>query len=282
MNLPLKTLLLTGLAVIAFAANSVIARQALLGPEIGPWTYTSLRLLSGALVLAIMVGPAKSWKAGSWAGAIYLLIYAGLFSLAYISLPAGIGALILFTTVQITMVGYGLLRGERLSTVQAIGAVFAFLGLIYLLNPGRDAPPLWGAVLMIGSGIGWGLYSLKGRSSQNPTRETSGNFIKASILAIGIAIPYFLLTPEPSPQFTGIVLAVVSGAITSGLGYAIWYTALPHLSAVRAGLAQLTVPAIAAAGGVVLLAEPATARFIIASLVILTGVGIATLSGPKR
>ena len=278
MSIPLKTLLLTGLAMIAFAANSVIARQALLGTEIGPIFYTNIRLISGAFLLAILVGPAKSWRSGSWLGALYLLAYSALFSLAYVLLPAGIGALILFTAVQMTMIGSGLLRGEKMMPVQIVGAIFAFVGLVFLLNPGPEAPSIWGSALMIGSGIGWGLYSLKGQASQNPKNETSGNFLKAALIAVILALPLLGLNPEAAPRTQGIVLAIVSGAITSGLGYVIWYAALPHLSAVRAGLAQLTVPAIAAAGGIVFLSEPMTARFFIASSVILIGVGVATLS----
>ena len=272
-----KIFLLTAVAMIAFAANSVIARQALLAPEIGPWSYTSLRLISGALVLAVLAGPKTSWKAGNWRSAMALLLYAGLFSLAYVQLPAGIGALILFTSVQLTMIGRGLVLGERFSGLQMIGTALAFIGLIYLLNPGIDAPPTFASLMMIGSGIGWGIYSLRGRSGQNPTNETSGNFIKASIIACILAIPILIARPEGTPHTNGVILAIVSGAITSGLGYVVWYAALKHLSAIRAGLAQLTVPAIAAAGGVLFLSEPVTARFIGASLAILAGVGIATL-----
>lgn len=281
MNPALKPLILTSLAMIAFAANSVLARYALLAPDIGAWTYTSVRLVSGTLVLVLLTGPTTSWKSGSWTDALYLLTYAGFFSLAYVSLPAGIGALILFTAVQITMIGSGLINGERLSALQTLGALSAFAGLALLLNPGIDAPSLWGALMMTSSGIGWGLYSLKGRMSQNSTRDTSGNFLKATILAIIIALPYLALNAEPVPQFFGIGLAIISGALTSGLGYVIWYAALPHLSAVRAGLSQLSVPAIAAAGGVLLLSEPMSARLIVSSVVILIGVGVATLSRSK-
>jgi len=282
MSLPFRIFLLTSLAMMAFAANSVIARQALLGAEIGPIYYTNIRLLSGACVLAILVGPLKSWSAGSWAGAVSLLTYAALFSLAYVSLPAGIGALILFAAVQMTMIGAGLVQGEKMSPVQMIGAVCAFAGLVYLLNPGPTAPALLGSVLMVGAGVGWGVYSLIGRASKNPTGDTSGNFVKATILAFIIALPLLALNPEPSPQTAGISLAILSGAITSGLGYVIWYAALPGLSAVRAGLAQLTVPAIAAAGGIFFLNEPMTVRFLIASAVILIGVGIATFPRPQK
>ncbi|NNC36393.1 MAG: DMT family transporter [Acidimicrobiales bacterium] len=282
MKIELKTLSFTCLAMLAFAANSIIARQALLASEIGPISFTVIRLFAGAIVLALLVGLRKSWHSGSWIGAIYLLIYAGFFSLAYVSLPAGIGALILFTAVQITMIGSGLIHGERLTFIQGLGALLAFAGLVFLLNPGTDAPHLFGSLLMVCSGIGWGLYSLKGRGSQNPTAETSGNFIRASVLAFCVLGAILLVRPESPPQTTGILLAILSGAITSGMGYAIWYTVLPSLSAVRAGLAQLSVPAIAALGGIILLAEAASPRLIISSLVILVGVAIATLSKSRK
>lgn len=282
MNANIKTIMLTGLAMIAFAANSIIARQALLASEIGPASFTTMRIFSGALVLTLLIGIHKSWSSGSWSGAAYLLIYAGFFSLAYVSLPAGIGALILFTAVQMTMIGSGLIQGERLSLVQSIGALLAFSGLIFLLNPGVDAPSLVGSAMMICAGIGWGFYSLKGRASQNPTADTSGNFVKAALLSVAVFAPYLILRPEAVPQTPGVLLAVLSGAVTSGLGYAIWYAVLPQLSSIRAGIAQLTVPAIAAIGGVLLLAEQASFRLVVSSIVILTGVAITTISNPKK
>lgn len=277
MSLSLKIMLLTTLAMVAFAANSVLARMALQGSDIGPWSFTSIRLVSGALILVLVTGWLKNRTAGSWRSACALLAYAGFFSLAYQSLPAGVGALILFTVVQLTMIGSGLLNGERMSGLGMLGTVLAFMGLIVLLNPGLNAPNVFGAILMAASGLGWGLYSLRGRKASNATSETSGNFARAALLAAVLALPVLFLLPEQKPAPFGIALALASGVITSGLGYVIWYMALAHLSAIRAGIAQLTVPAIAAAGGILFLGEGLSTRFVIASLVILFGVGLATL-----
>ena len=274
---------LTALAMIAFAANSVIGRLGLVEGGIGAGSFAMIRLASGALVLALIVGPVRSLAAGSWQAALALLAYAAFFSYAYLALPAGTGALILFAMVQITMVGAGLVAGERLGTLQWSGMAMAGLALIWLLSPGLDTPPLLAASAMAISGIGWGLYSLMGRagtgSENDPTQRTAGNFLRASVLA-ALCLPVALLAyPEPVPHTKGILLAILSGAVTSGLGYVIWYMALRDLAATKAGIAQLTVPAIAALGGILFLYEPISIRFVLASVLILAGVGIATMTG---
>ena len=283
-----RTFILTTLAMIAFAANSVIGRSGLVEGGIGAGSFAMIRLASGALVLALIVGPARSLSAGSWQAALALLTYAAFFSYAYLALPAGTGALILFAMVQITMVGAGLVAGERLNPLQWSGMMVAGAALIWLLSPGLDTPPLLAASAMAVSGIGWGLYSLIGRRNtggpdtkgkNDPTQRTAGNFLRATVLA-ALCLPLALLAhPEPMPHTQGILLAILSGAVTSGLGYVIWYMALRNLAATKAGIAQLTVPAIAALGGILFLGEPISARFLLASALILAGVGIATLTG---
>lgn len=276
----LKTLGLTSVAMVAFAANSVLGRLGLLGGDIGPGGFALIRLISGAVMLALIAGPVKTSKSGSWRGAAMLFVYAAFFSYAYISLPAGTGALILFAIVQITMISVGLLSGERFSILQWSGLGAALLALIWLLSPGLDAPPLAGSIAMMVAGVGWGVYSLLGRTAQTtPTLNTAGNFLRASLIGLLCLLPITLfLYPEQRPGMTGTLIAVASGAITSGLGYVIWYMALKSLTAIRAGVAQLTVPAIAALGGILFLSEPMTLRFGLASLIILGGVGVATLT----
>lgn len=277
---PLRIIALTSLAMIAFAANSVLGRLGLISADIGAGSFALIRLVSGAVVLALIAGPATTLKAGSWVGGATLFIYAAFFSYAYLQLSAGTGALLLFAIVQITMVGAGLISGERFTGLQWTGLIGALAGLGWLLSPGLAAPPLSGAIAMVTAGIGWGLYSLLGRTASfAPTQMTAGNFLRASLIALPLLLPFILwLAPEQSPGHAGVFWAVLSGAITSGLGYVIWYMALKSLSATRAGIAQLTVPALAALGGVLFLSEPLTLRFVLASLIILTGVGLATLT----
>ena len=277
----LKIFGLTALAMLAFAANSVLARLALTDAAIGPWEFIAIRLISGALILALIVKPTNALKAGNWASALSLLLYAACFSYAYLQLEAGTGALILFAAVQITMIGGGLLAGERLSLLQWAGTAMAIAGLVYLLAPSISAPPLIAATMMMGAGIGWGLYSLKGRGVGNPTAQTAGNFMRVAIICLVLSLPIFLLLPEPRLTSKGVIWALTSGMVTSGLGYVIWYMALKGLTATRAGIAQLTVPVIAAIGGMVFIAELLTWRFMILALIILAGVGIATMTRPK-
>lgn len=276
----MRIALLTLTAMLAFAGNSILTRLALAEGEAGAWTFTLIRLLSGAAVLALLAGPVQAVRATRPASALALLAYAGFFSFAYLALTTGTGALILFAAVQVTMIGAGLLGGERLGPAQLGGGALAIAGLVALLGPGVEAPSPFGAAMMATAGAAWGLYSLYGRRAGDPTAATAGNFLLAAAIALALSLPILALRAETPVTVTGAALAVASGAITSGLGYAVWYTALKGLPASTAGIAQLSVPAIAALGGVLLLSEPLTARFLFASAVILGGVALATL-GPK-
>ena len=283
----MRTLILTLIALIAFAANSVLARLGLTIGEIGPWGFSLIRLVSGAVILALLVsrknGVIKAATYGSWSGAAALLVYTAFFSYAYLSLPAGTGALILFALVQVTMVGAGLFLGERLTALQWLGSILAMGGLIYLLTPNIAPPDPIGAFAMALAGLGWGIYSLLGRntSSQSPTEKTAGNFLRAALLAALLSLPVLFIWPENLPALKGIGFAVASGAITSGLGYAIWYAALKSLPATRAAIAQLSVPPLAALGGILFLSESITQRFMIATVIIFAGIILATLLPQK-
>lgn len=266
---------LTTLAMICFAANSVLCRLALADPVIDPASFTAVRLLSGAAVLAAIVAvrdrSARNLGAGDWKSAFALFAYAAAFSFAYVTLDASAGALILFGVVQATMIGVGLARGERLSPMQTLGAFMAAGGLAYLLLPGLSAPPLAGAALMALAGAAWGAYSLFGRGAgADSTSVTAGNFVRAAPMGL-LLLP---LAPYLELSATGVALAVASGALASGGGYAIWYAALKGLNASEAAIVQLTVPVIAALGGVIFIAETLTLRFVLAAALILGGVAI--------
>lgn len=273
-----RLFLIAALAMIAFAANSVLGRLALIEGEIGAGGFALIRLVSGAVVLALLVLARSQRPSGSWRGGFSLFIYAAFFSYAYLGLAAGTGAIILFAVVQITMLGWGIAKGERPTRLQWLGLAIALAALVWLVSPSVEAPPLYAALAMAVAGIGWGVYSLLGKGAGDPTRATAGNFIRASLIAAMLAVPALMLYPETMPSQNGIALAVASGAITSGLGYAIWYTALKDLTSTRAGIAQLSVPAIAAIGGVLFLSEPITLRFALASGAILGGVALAVLT----
>lgn len=270
---PARLFIITLLAMIAFAGNSLLCRLALKYTSIDAASFTSIRILSGALVLWLIVrirGGSHS-ASGNWISAFALFLYAGGFSFAYLSLPAGTGALLLFGAVQITMIGYGLWRGERLRKRQAAGFILAFTGLVGLLLPGISAPPLRGSVLMLGAGIAWGVYSLRGRGSGDSTRVTAGNFLRAVPFAAALSLA---MLPSTSLDSSGIWYAIASGALASGFGYAIWYTALKELRATSAATVQLSVPVIAAVGGIVFLGEQPTVRLLITSAVILGGIAL--------
>ena len=279
---PLRIFSLTALAMIAFAANSILARLALTGDDIGPWSFTAIRFISGAVCLALIIRPMKTLRQGSWNAAFALLLYGIFFSYAYLLLSAGTGALILFAVVQITMIGGGLLAGERLRALQWLGLALAMGGLVYLMLPSVAPPSPIGAIMMSLSGLGWGLYSLMGRGKGNPTALTAGNFLRAAIICAVITLPDLLILPEAAIGPKGLGLGLLSGIMTSGIGYVIWYMALKHLTATRAGIAQLTVPFIAAIGGMLFIAEPFTLRFFIAMCLTLLGVALATLSSNKK
>ena len=276
----MRTALLTLLAMLAFAGNSVLTRMALAGSEAGPETFTLIRLVSGAAILALLAGPRRALSAGNPLSALALLAYVGFFSFASLTLTTGTGALILFGVVQVTMIGAGLLGGERLGAAQLGGGALALTGLVALLGPGITAPSPLGAAMMALAGMALGVYSLRGRGAGDATQATAGNFLLAASMALILSVPVFLLWPESGLTPKGAALAIASGAITSGLGYAVWYTALKGLSASTAGMAQLSVPAMAAILGAIILSEPVTLRFLAASAVILGGVAIATLT-PK-
>jgi drug/metabolite transporter (DMT)-like permease len=274
-----RIFLLTLLAMLAFAGNSLLCRAAFHATRIDAASFTTIRLVSGALALWLIVraqgGAGKA--AGSWASAAALFAYAAAFSFAYLSLTAATGALLLFGAVQATMIGVGLWRGERLRPWQLLGLACAFGGLVGLLLPGLSAPPSHGAALMLAAGVAWGVYSLRGKGAGDPLRATASNFLRAVPFAAALSLAMLAsATFDPA----GAALAVASGALTSGIGYAIWYTALPGLKAASAATVQLSVPPLAAIGGVVLLGEPATLRLLVASVAILGGIALA--SAEKR
>jgi drug/metabolite transporter (DMT)-like permease len=277
--------LVTAVAMLAFAGNSLLCRLALGGTSIGPGTFTAVRIAAGALVLWTIVrlrdGPRP--LGGSTVSSVALFLYAIFFSLAYVSLSAATGALLLFGAVQATMIGAGLARGERMRPLQAGGLACALAGLVGLLMPGLAAPPPLAAASMLAAGASWGVYSLRGRSGADPTAETAGNFVRAVPAALLAAA----LLDGPSggwapPDWAGVGWAVASGAVTSGLGYAIWYAALRGLSATVAATVQLSVPAITAAGGVLLLAEPLTPRLAWASAAVLGGIAVVVLARARK
>ena len=269
----------TTLALFAFAGNSILCRLALDGNIIDASSFTSIRLISGIVVLAILLKvtqPGRSSKTkGSWKASGMLFLYAVTFSYAYISLETGIGALILFATVQITMIVVNIASGNRLDRIEWLGITIAFFGFIYLVAPGASAPSPIGLVLMSIAGIAWGLYTLAGRGSENPLGDTTFNFIRTLpmvLILVAVTFPYANLST------TGVLLAILSGGIASGIGYSIWYMALGGLSATQAAVVQLIVPVIAALGGVLFAAEPLHLRLILASIMILGGVLIVTVA----
>jgi drug/metabolite transporter (DMT)-like permease len=280
----LRGIVLTGITLVAFAANSLLCRMALAPGLIDPVAFTVIRLGSGVAILvplsALMSEPRPEGRSpSSWRSGLALFVYAMAFSLAYVSLETGMGALILFGSVQATMIGAALRQGERPRPQEWTGLVVAMAGLVYLVLPGIAAPEPLGAALMIASGVGWGVYSLRGKGRSAPVAATAGNFAWALALAIA---GLFLSWGALHTSTRGTTLAVTSGAITSGLGYVIWYIALRGLTATRAAIVQLAVPVIAAAGGIVVLGEEPSARLAIASVIILGGVGVAIVARDHR
>jgi len=269
-----RTLLLTLLALIGFAANSLLCRRALGLGLIDPASFTSVRLLSGAAALALIlaVRGGSPVAGGSWVSALALFAYAAAFSASYVRIGASVGALLLFGAVQATMLAWGLVRGERPRPRQWLGIGLALGGLAFLNLRGAHAPDSTGALLMIGAGVAWGVYSLRGRGSKDPMATTSSNFLRtlpmtAALSLVGIG-PMHLTAG-------GIGLAVSSGALASGVGYSLWYAALPSLSATRAAAVQLSVPVLAASAAVLLLGESLSKELIIAGAAILGGVWLA-------
>jgi drug/metabolite transporter (DMT)-like permease len=268
-----RAMLLTSLAMVAFAGNSILCRLALNQTGIDAASFTSIRMFSAALALAVIVrlGRQNGGPSGNWLSALALFAYAAAFSFAYVSLPAATGALLLFGAVQTTMIGYGLWRGEKLGRAQMAGLALALTGLTGLLLPGLEAPPVAGSLLMLCAGVAWGIYSLRGRSAGNPLLATAGNFFRTIPFTMALTL---LMTKQAALDGTGVVYAIMSGALTSGVGYAIWYAALPALKATQAATVQLSVPVIAALGGILFLNEPLTVRFVLASVAILAGIAV--------
>ncbi len=272
---------LTVATMVAFAANSVLCRIALKETNIDAASFTTIRLVSGALVLWLIATAFRRRRAGhgNWLSALALFAYAAAFSFAYLSLTAATGALLLFGAVQATMILYGPLHGERFGRQQLVGLTLALGGLVGLLLPGLTAPPLVGSALMIAAGIAWGVYSLRGRGAGDPTRVTAGNFLRATAFAVALSM---LTLPGAKLDSAGVGYAIASGAIASGMGYALWYSVLPALKATTAATVQLSVPAIAAFGGIVFLGESLTLRLTLASSAILGGIALVILYRAKR
>ena len=273
---PTRIFILTLVAMIAFAGNSLLCRLALKQTSIDAASFTFIRIFSGATALwLIMKMRNAAWKeAGNWPSALALFAYAAAFSFAYTSLSAGTGALLLFGAVQATMILWGLHKGERLQAIQIVGLVVALSGLVVLLFPGLSAPPLSGSILMLGAGAAWGVYSLRGKAEKNPASATAGNFLRAVPLAAFVSI---ILLPWARFDRAGTGYAVISGAIASGLGYVIWYSTLPGLKATSAATVQLSVPVLAATGGILLLGEPLTLRYLCASIAVLGGIALVVM-----
>lgn len=298
----MKATLYTIIALIAFAANSLLCRMALAEGYIDPWNFTIIRLLGGAICLAIIMSVHQHRlkrqstlyedknisialrnnilkDKGSWLSSISLVVYALCFSLAYVELDTGTGALILFAAVQFTMIGWGIYQKEQLSTVQWAALFIAFAGFVYLMLPSAAVPSLFGAVIMAMSGIAWGIYSIRGKACVSPLRATGFNFIRSLValpLLILIGMKYLA-----NVSTEGVILAGVSGAITSGVGYSLWYVAMPLLKSTQAAVVQFCVPILAAVLGVLFLSEQLTLRFIAASVVILGAVSVFVLNKKK-
>jgi len=271
-----RAIALTSLAMIAFAGNSILCRLALKDTSIDAGSFTTIRLLSGAVMLWLVARMSRGTLTGrgNWLSAFALFVYAAGFSFAYVSLPAATGALLLFGAVQATMIGRGIWAGERLRQLQFVGLMLALAGLVGLLLPGLTAPPLYGSILMLGAGVAWGVYSLRGKGAGDPVRVTGGNFLRAVPIAAALSV---ITYQGASLDSAGVLYAVSSGALASGIGYAIWYTALPALKATNAATVQLSVPVIAALGGIIFLGETVTLRLVLASIAILGGIALVIL-----
>lgn len=293
--------------MVAFASNSLLCRAALKQTNIDAATFTFARIFSGAVALWLLMRVrrrsianstastldetfSRSWlvtrlprssstkaahlslRNGTWSSALFLFVYAAGFSFAYVALSAATGALLLFGAVQATMVLWGLYKGERLNMIQIVGFIVAVTGLVALVFPGLSAPPLAGSILMLGAGVAWGIYSLRGKGEQNPASVTTGNFVRAVPFVTALSVIFASWT---NVDFEGVTYAAISGAVTSGLGYVIWYSALPGLKATSAATVQLSVPVLAATGGILLLGEPITRRYVLASIAVLGGIALA-------
>jgi drug/metabolite transporter (DMT)-like permease len=277
MNRPRLVAYIT-LTMIAFAGNSLLCRMALKETTIDAASFTSMRLLSGALMLWLLM----RWqnqaplKHGSWRSAVALFLYAVALSYAYRTINTGAGALMLFGAVQVTMILAGFISGERMSLLQSLGFAAAISGLVILVSPGVEAPSILDSVLMLASGVAWGIYSLYGRGQSNPAAATAGNFLRAAPMSIALSL---LALPWLQLDTPGVIYAVLSGAVTSALGYILWYRVLQQMSAMTASTVQLSAPLIATLGGIVMLGEAITYDLVIASLLILGGIWLVLRFG---
>ena len=276
----LRLTFLTTLTMIAFAGNSLFCRMALKQTGIDAASFTSVRLLSGAAMLWLLM----TWQRqaplahGSLRSALALFLYAVTLSFAYRSINTGAGALMLFGAVQMTMLIAGFIAGERMSGVQTMGFTAAMAGLVILVSPGVEAPSMLDSILMLASGIAWGVYSLLGRGQPNPAAATAGNFLRAAPMTVAlslIALPWLHLDSQ------GVLYAALSGAVTSALGYVLWYRVLQHMRAMTASTVQLSAPVIAAIGGILLLGEALTRNLVIATVLILGGIWLVLRFGKR-
>lgn len=279
-----NTFLMTSIAMLAFAGNSILCRMALSEEATSAESFTLIRLLSGALMLSLLVGETNANKKellhhGSWISGLYLFVYAAAFSFSYIYLDTATGALILFATVQLSVLAVSIFSGEKMTVGNTVGVVLAFSGFLLLMMPSASQPNTLGAILMVASGVAWAAYTLAGRGVDNPLLVTQGNFVKASAIAV-LALFWFIDFSQISGQ--ELLLAVASGALASGCGYAIWYLAIKGLTRLSSGIVQLTVPVIAALGGIIFVGETLTLNFSIASLMVLTGVGFVVYESAKQ
>lgn len=289
-----RVFILTLLAMIAFASNSLLCRAALRDTGIDAATFTFVRIFSGAITLWLIlqirrqsivdrtasslvdssarsspVTRHSSLESGDWISALALFVYAAAFSFAYNTLSAGTGALLLFGAVQATMILWGFQKGERLDAIQIAGLIIAIGGLVVLVFPGISAPPLLGSILMLSAGLAWGVYSIRGKGASDAIAATTGNFLRGVPFAALVSV---LAMRQMQLDALGIAYAAISGAITSGLGYVIWYTVLPQIKATSAAVVQLSAPVLVATGGILLLSEPISLRYIIASIAVLGGI----------
>ncbi|MDC8831157.1 DMT family transporter [Alteromonas sp. chi3] len=276
----IKLVLLSAMAMLAFAANSILCRMALVETDIDPASFTLWRLASGTVILSALVVTrnlnASSDKLtiaahGNVKSAIALFVYAAGFSFAYISMTTGAGALLLFGAVQLTMISWGLVKGERMTLLQWAGFTLAIGGVALLLLPNAAVPNVFSAMLMVSAGVAWGIYSLLGKGTSQAVAATAGNFLRATPLGVLLLVACW---PEAGADADGIAYAVASGALASGVGYALWYTILPHIAAIKAATLQLSVPVLAVLGGWLFLNEAVTFRILVSSLLVLGGVAM--------
>jgi drug/metabolite transporter (DMT)-like permease len=275
----LRLFLLTAAALIGFSANSLLTRAALDVRDIDAASFTAVRLATGAVTLALLAAlRSRSTPAaiasGNWRSALALSAYAVLFTIAYLRIGAGVGALVLFGAVQVTMIGTGLVRGERPARIDWLGVALAAAGLILLTLPGATAPDALGALLMALAGVSWGVYSLAGRSSRDPLGTTAGNFLRASLVGALFASAAWAWAGGLHATARGLIFATLSGSIASGVAYTLWYAALPRLLAWRAAIVQLIVPVLTAVAATVLLGETISLRLALATLLVVAGVAL--------